>query len=284
MMSIENGGKTETEVVGLPAPRVAVFRLLVIPLAVYAAWVLETFLLEKTPGLFTRIDQGELILYTVVACILTGIIVPFLILRKSFLSGDVNMFQIGFRSLPRTLTACMGTLLAGYVAVIVFSPFGPDRSVFANAFLLFLPTAMASVMICWVLAGTHIQAFVRGGGLQVSIPVGVIMTALLFGLTTLVHSGLGSPGEELTFSIGAGIISAIFFFAIRDVYATTIAVAGMCVFLMAGRIDPLTLAEPVPAVYISSALAILVLAIIHLYLSRNYTTIKLPVLPITRKD
>jgi hypothetical protein len=270
-------GSMEDEDGGAHATRRAVLRLIVIPFTVYIAWLLETLLLEKNLNLFAQIEPGMLILYTVAVCVLTGIIVPFLILRKSFLTGDVNMFQIGFRSLPRTLTACILTLLAGYSAVVVASPYGTDRSAFAHAFLVFLPTAMASVMICWVVAGTHIQAYVRGGGSVVSIPAGVVVTAILFGLTTLVHSGPGSSGTALSWSVGAGIIAALFFFAVRDVYATIIAVAGMSVFLMADRIDPLVLAHPGFMVYLSSGLALAVLAIIHVYLFRNYTTIKLPV-------
>jgi hypothetical protein len=279
MTTPETGGKTDNEGIGFPGPSVGVFRLFVIPLTLYAAWVLETFLLEKNLNLFTRIYPGALIFYTVLACILTGTVVPFLILRKSFLSGDVNMFQIGFRPFRRTLTACIGTFIAGYVAVIVFSPFGTDRGAFVNAFVLLLPTAIASVMVCWVLAGTHAQSLVRGGGSKVSIPAGVVITALLFGMTTLAHSGLKSPGEALSLSIGAGIITALFFFAVRDVYATTIAVAGMSVFLMADRIDPLILTNNDPWAYLSSGLAIAVLVAIHLYLVRNYTTIQLPVPP-----
>jgi hypothetical protein len=279
MTDSANHGEGDDKAGGAHAARVAVLRLLVIPFAVYVAWLLETLLLEKNLHLFSRIEPGTLILYTSVACILTGIVVPFMILRKSFLTGDVNMFQIGFRSLPRTLTACIVTVLVGYGAVIVSNPLGADRSAFANAFLVLLPTSLASVMICWVLVGTHIQAFVRGGGSLVSIPAGVVVTAILFGLTTLVHSGPGPSGIALSWSVGAGIIAALFFFAVRDVYAITIAVAGMSVFLMADRLDPVALAHPEPAVYLSSVLAIAVLAGIHLYLFRNYTTIKLPVLP-----
>ena len=275
-MSTKNLGKRDKERSGLPQARTAELRLLVIPLMVYAAWMLETLLLEKNLHLFARIETGALIFYTVVACILTGIVVPFLVLRKSFLAGDVNMFQIGFRSLSRTITVGIGTVLAGYIAVVLFSPSGADRGAFTGAFLVLLPTAMASTMICWVLAGTHVQAYVRSGGSQVSIPAGVVATALLFGMTTLVHSDVGSPGAALSSSIGAGIIAALFFFAVRDVYATTLVVAGMSAFLMAGRIDPVTLAHPGLAVYASAALAIIVLIGIHWYLIRHYATIQIP--------
>ena len=61
-------------------------------------------------------------------------------------------------------------------------------------------------------------------------------------------------------------------------------VAGMSVFLMAGRFDPVTLAHPGPGVFVSAALALFVLAAIHWYLFRHYTTIQIPVLQATGPD
>ena len=49
-----------------------------------------------------------------------------------------------------------------------------------------LPTAIAAVMICWVLVGTHIQAFVRSGGVVISVFTGVLLTALVFALSMTV--------------------------------------------------------------------------------------------------
>ena len=63
---------------------------------------------------------------------------------------------------------------------MVFNPFGTDRLAFANAFILLLPTAIASVMMCWVLMGTHVQAFVRGGGALISLSVGISATTVLY--------------------------------------------------------------------------------------------------------
>jgi hypothetical protein len=256
------------------------FRLLVIPVVIYVVWLIEIFLLEGNQHTFTRFSPANLLLYTVIVCVLTGIILPILIVRRSFLSGDVNMFQIGFRSLRRTVAACACTVLAGYAVVVLASPFGPDRSSFATAFLLFLPTAMASVMVCWVLIGTHLQAYVRGGGSLVTIPTGVVATGILFGLTSVVHSAGAQPQATLVlWSIGTGFLAAIFFFAVRNVYATAVAVALAGTFLSAGGIDPAYLAEPLPWVALSAGIATIALAGVHLYLFRNFTTIRIPVLP-----
>ena len=92
-----------------PAVRSATLRLLVIPFAIYTIWLLETFLLEGSMHLFERFDPPGIFLYTIIACIITGIVAPLLYIRKTFISGAVNMFQIGFRSLRYTFLACVLT-------------------------------------------------------------------------------------------------------------------------------------------------------------------------------
>jgi hypothetical protein len=72
------------------------------------------------------------------------------------------------------------------------------------------------------------------------------------------------------------VCAALFFFAIRDVYATVIAVAGSGVFARAGTIDPAYLHGTPTGIYISSLLSIAVLVALHIWLSRNYATIVVP--------
>ncbi|MDD1697579.1 MAG: hypothetical protein LUQ36_04380, partial [Methanoregula sp.] len=78
-------------------------------------------------------------------------------------------------------------------------------------------------------------------------------------------------------SVGIGIIAAFFFFAVREVYATTIVVAICSVFTMADRINRFYVQNTVLLVWICAVLAVSALMIIHLYLSRNYMTLKIPV-------
>jgi hypothetical protein len=259
-----------------PDLRNATIRLLVIPFAVYTAWMLETFLLEGSTNLFVRFDPAGLFLYTIIACIITGMILPLLCIRKAFITGAVNTFQIGFRSFRRTILACVLTCIIGYGAVIIFSPFGTDRLMFANAFLLLLPGAIASVMICFVLIGTHIQAFVRSGGALLSLSLGIMVMAMLFGMTIFAYFPAVMVKDTVFVLVGVGIIAGLFFFAVRDVYATTIVVGGCSVFIYADRINPQYLHNAVPGVWISAGLAVFSLIGIHLYLARNFTTIMIP--------
>jgi hypothetical protein len=238
--------------------------------------MLETFLLEGSTNLFVRFDPAGLFLYTIIACIITGMLLPLLCIRKAFITGAVNMFQIGFRSTRRTFLAGILTCIIGYGAVVIFSPFGTDRFMFANAFLLLLPGAIASVMICFVLIGTHIQAFVRSGGALLSLSLGILVTAMLFGITFFAYFPALLVKETVFVVVGVGIIAGLFFFAIRDVYVTTIVVGGCSVFIYADRINPQYLHNAVPGVWISAGLAACSLIGIHLYLSRNFTTIRIP--------
>jgi len=253
----------------------ATIRLLVIPCAVYGAWLLEIFLLEGSLHLFERVDPTLLFLYTFIACILTGTVVPLFCIRTAFISGAVNMFQIGFRSFRRTVMACSLTGILCYATVIFLNPFGVDRVTFADAFLLFLPGAIASVMTCWVLVGTHVQAFVRSGGVLISLSVGIMVTAALFGLTTFAYFPAAFQQGPFFSSVFVGIVAAVFFFSVRDVYATSIVVGVCSVFTLADRISPLYLNNASTYIWINAVLAISVLIGIHRYLFRNYVTLEI---------
>jgi hypothetical protein len=259
-----------------PNPFSPAIRLLLIPFLVYLAWLLEIFLLAGNNHLLEHPEPAGIALYTVIGCILTGMVIPIICIRKAFITGAVNMFQIGFRTIRRTILACSATGAIGFGMMLLFNPFGTDRIAFANALILLLPTAIASVMVCWVLVGTHVQAFVRGGGAVLSITVGVVITSLLFMSATLAENPSIRQEGALFWPIGIGIGAALFFFAVRDVYATVIMVAGSIVFARAGTFDPGSLQGTHPGIYASSLLAVVVLLALHIYLSRNYATVLVP--------
>jgi hypothetical protein len=251
-------------------------QLLLIPFLVYLVWLLGIFLLAGNSRLLAYPEPVGIAIYTVIACILTGMVIPIICIRKAFIAGAVNMFQIGFRTVRRTILACSATGAIGFGMILLFNPFGTDRIAFANAFLLLLPTAAASVMVCWVLAGTHIQAFVRGGGAALSILAGVVITSLLFASATLAVSLSVRQEGTLFWPVCTGMGAALFFFAVRDVYATVILVAVFNVFSGAGTFDPRYLHGTHAGIYASSLMAIIALLALHIYLSRNYTTILMP--------
>jgi hypothetical protein len=131
-------------------------------------------------------------------------------------------------------------------------------------------------MICFVLIGTHIQAYVRSGGALLSLSLGIMVTAMLFGMTSFAYFPAAMVKDTVFVLIGVGIIAGLFFFAVRDVYATTIVVGGCSVFMYADRINPQYLDNAIPGVWICAGLAVCSLIGIHIYLSRNFTTLKIP--------
>jgi len=250
-----------------------VLRLLVIPLLVYLAWLIETFLLAGKNGLLQHPEPAGFAIYTLAGCIVTGMVFPIVCIRKAFATGAVNMFQTGFRSLNRTLVT--GSVTGAFVmaAILLFNPFGADRMQFARAFLLLLPGATAAAMVCWVLAGTHIQASVRKGGTVLSITSGVVVTGVLFALSVLAANPSLRMEGPLSRPLAAGFFIALFFFAIRDIYATVMVTAAAEVFTVGASLDPAVLQGMPAGIYPSSILVVIALAGIHWWLSRNYATI-----------
>ncbi|MFY9982481.1 MAG: hypothetical protein WAK75_07925 [Methanoregula sp.] len=253
--------------------------LVLTPLVIVLIWLLENYLLAGTTRLFQQASVPGLVLYTVLAGILVGIIVPIVRIRAAFLSGAVNMFQIGFRSARRTVAAVSLTALAGYAFFIITGTPGIEglnRVECATLFMLLLPIAIATVMICWVLVGTHVQAYFRSEGVIVSVITGVVITALIFALSLSILFAGPDFRELFTGFFVAGCIAAFFFFAVRDVYATIIVVtSGLVVFLNA-RIDPAYLGPISPVVILCGIVVTVVLIIVHWHFSRHYTTIVLP--------
>jgi hypothetical protein len=167
------------------------------------------------------------------------------------------------------------TLIMGYLVMILAVPAGESRISFLDTILVLLPTAIASVMICWVLTGTHIQAQVRSRGTLVSVVVGVILTAFLFTISTCAYL---TPVTPVFFarSFVTGVLAALFFFSVRDVYAT-IVVVTLCSALLAQ--DPVAgiAGADMTAAYLAAVFSIAALTIVHVYFTRNFRTISLPV-------
>jgi hypothetical protein len=256
-----------------PLSRQALTRYLIIPFLVYLLWSLGTFLFAGNVHLFQQPESRSLLMYTLVCCVLVGFVLPVVLIRRAFVSGAVNMFQLGFRSFRRTFLAGSLALLIVGALVVLQNPLGPDKSAFGIAFLLLLPAGASSVMVCWVLAGTHLQALVRHGGAPLSISVGVVITAILFGLTILVLFPGVASGEEIFRSVSLGLLVAVFFFSVRDVWAACIAVTGGLVYLVAGNLNTDILHAAFPAIIASAVITMVAFAGIHWYLSQRYFTV-----------
>jgi len=269
-------GESEQSSVDLSRP--STVTLVLIPLLIVCIWIIENYLLTGGALVSGKTSLLGLFLYTLLSCVLVGIIVPLIRIRAAFRAGAVNMFQIGFRTLRRTVAAVSLTALAVYTLVLFLRIYGtgPDRDTGFFLAGLLLPTAIAAVMICWGLLGTHIQAYVRSGGILVSVISGVVVTALVFALSMTLLLASGRIAEAFPGYFAAGIAAALFFFAVRDIYATVFAVTGALVVL-AGSAPGFSYPYPlVPAAAVCAFLTLAVLVAAHGHFSRHYTTVKLP--------
>ncbi len=259
-------------------PRPSAVTLVIVPLLIISIWIIENYLLTGGALVSVKTILPTLLLYTLLSCIIVGIIVPLIRIRAAFRAGAVNMFQIGFRTLRRTVAAVSLTALAAYTIVLFLRVYGtgPDRDTgFFLAVFLF-PTAVTAVMICWGLLGTHIQACVRSGGILVSVITGVVTTALVFALSMTLLLASGRITEAFPGYFAAGIVAALFFFAVRDIYATVVAVTGALVILVGsapGFACPYSLT---PAAIVCAFLTLGILVTAHWHFFRYYTTVKLP--------
>lgn len=252
-------------------------RLLLIPGLIYLVWVLDTFLLEGSQSVYIRSQPLVLVLYTLIANVFLGIIVPVVSLRPAFLSGAVNMFQLGFRPARRSSIAILVTSVSCYILIVLFTPYGMERLSLLSTFALMLPAGIASVMVCWVLLGTHIQAYTREYGAAVSIIAGVLVTGFLFGLSFAAHSlNTNQPSWYLRFVL-IGFAAAVFFFAVRDVPSSAVFITFLICPAVHGTIDPGYTASLDPVVFACAALSVLTLAACYRYLSKRFVTVEIPV-------
>lgn len=253
-------------------------RLLLTPLLLVTVWLVEIFLFQGRQELFLQPESFGLLFYTLMTCVFLGIIVPVVLVRKAFLLGDVNMHQLGFRPLKRTLLMVTLTILVIWLAVVLQNPFGPDRMAFLSAFLLLLPTGIASAMVCYVLIGTHVQAFVRERGVLVAILAGSFVSGLIVALTLPAHMPGAATLDAAIRFLSAGVLAALFFFAVRDVWAVSLVVTGSLVWLFSGWLDPAHYPSLFVPMAAAAAVMVMTLAVIQWYLSRHYVTIAAPVM------
>jgi hypothetical protein len=88
-----------------------------------------------------------------------------------------------------------------------------------NAFAQVFVVSMAEVMVCWALVGGMVALGV-GGSRWASITFAVVVASLLFGFYHFAHSAPFNTPRMVIFLSVIGLMTSVFFFVSRDVYAT----------------------------------------------------------------
>lgn len=235
-------------------------------LAIYAAWVIATYLLEGLPGTLLRPEAtGLRLAYALIANLAIGIILPLWFVRGFAKARWGRPADFGFSGAGRTALGVASGTAAGY-GLFAASQAGPVHPiVMLNTFAQVWVVSVAEVAVCWGLVGTTVLIALRSWSRTLAYLVAAAVASLLFGVYHFAHSApFNAPGMVL-FLTGIGFATSLWWFVSRDVYGTAIfhnffAVTGVLAALRAGGLVQETpqLAVPLVAMAAVATLALLI--------------------------
>jgi len=185
------------------------------------------------------------------------------LLRWALSTSVMEWKTAGFGSFGRSVVwVPLGTVLG---LVLFFGQGAPstDPIVILNAFSQVFVVSAAEVLVCWsVVAG--ILALVINRSRWIAFPIAGIVASILFGIYHFAHSAPFNTMPMVAFLGMIGLLTSIFFFASRDVYATIVFHTFLGVFGVvraAVAQDNFTSFETLQAPLVASALVALVVLI-----------------------
>lgn len=232
----------------------------------YLAWTVLTWILEGRIRTFLRpAATVDRLVYTGTANLLVGTLVALYLVGRlaPILDGDPD--RVGLRSIGRTV---VGVGVAGVTGLGLYLAQGApstDPVVVGNAFAQVLPVSIAEVVVCWVLVGGTLEAWLRRRG---TARVWAVSTALfvssgLFGMYHLAHSPPFNSPAMIGLLTFVGFGTGLFFFLGRSLYGALVfhnfmALFGVTSALVAGgRIE--TYGQPVVPLVATAVVAFAVL-------------------------
>ena len=245
----------------------------------YAVWTIVTWLLEGRIQTLLRPEATmDRIVYTGVANVLVGTILALWLVRELVASDFVSREQLGFSSPERTLGAVLVAGVLGIAVYLVQQPPSTDPVVVVNAFAQVLPVSIAEIVICWVVVGGSIAAFLRMRGTNRYLANGValIVASILFGVYHLAHSPPFNTPEMIGLLTVVSVGTGLFYFAGGSVYGALVfhnflALFGVTTALAeAGQLG--TYQEPVIALLVTAVVSLIVLIGVERIFVRDATT------------
>ena len=232
--------------------------------AVYAVWVLATYLLEGSRQALLRPEaQADRLVYAVVANLLAGTLLPLWTLRTLMAQRGATPRLARFCTAPCTAISVVAAGVLGLFMLLPLWQAAQTSAVRANVFAMVLPTSIAEVIVCWVLAGAAVDAVLTGRGRFAVVPAKWVCGAGLFGLYHLAHSPPYDTWPMVLFLSGVGLVTGAFFLISEEVYGTillhgSLATSGLAGSLAeTGNLSSFESAQPV--LYIAAAASIAVL-------------------------
>ncbi len=191
-------------------------------IAVYALWVLATYLLEGRVGLLQQPDVAGRVLYGLITNILIGTIVALWALRIPISAGLVDLHQLGLRSVWSTTAGVVVAFLAGLGFVLLQPAPSFTPIVLANVFAQVLPTSIAEIMVCWAVVGAVFAGALRSKIGALALVSGIILADLVFGIYHFAHSAPFNQMSMVLFLMIPGLVTSLIYFLGHNLYAAIV--------------------------------------------------------------
>ena len=194
-------------------------------LAAYVVWTALTWLLEgRVRTLLRPEDVTGRLLYTGVANVLAGTILALWLAGAFTRSGFTSRSRLGFRSVGRTVGSVVVAAVLGGALYWLQRPPSMDPVVIANAFAQVLPVSTAEIVVCWIVVGGGVEAFLRARGLgdRAGRTVALVVASALFGAYHLAHSPPFDNPETMAFLSVVSVGTGLFYFAGRSAYGALV--------------------------------------------------------------
>ena len=266
-------------------------KLIIFSISVYIVWVFATYILEGGINLLHTNDPLGRVAYTIIANILIGTVVGFILLKLFVRSNFVTQKQLGFQSSRRILILVAVAAIAGFLLFSIEASVSLNPVVIVNVFSQTLPTSIAEVVVCWMVVGTVFESLAQRkmdkkddntirkipGNVRTTSILSVIIASLVsivvFGVYHFAHSPPFNQLNMVIFLMIPAILTSIFYFVGQEVYSTIIIHNILALIGVSGSIDPTPLAHPLYPAMTLALVSVIVLITLDLFLVRRTRTI-----------
>ncbi len=198
-------------------------QMMLASISVYLVWVIATYFLEgRILTLLLPEAIFERTVYTLIANFLIGTVFSVWVLRSFLVSGVVNLKQLGFRSIRRTLVAIIIAGLIGFSFFIISNPPSLNPIVISNVYAQVITVSVAEIIVCWGVIGASFEALTSIKGRAISMLVGIFAADFLFGIYHFAHSPPFNQIGTILFLMVIGLLTSLVYFIGRDIYATIV--------------------------------------------------------------
>lgn len=208
-----------------PGSRHASFRAVLVAVGTYLLWTAVTYLLEGRIRTLLRPEAvGDRLVYALVANVLVGTVLALWVARRAVVADLLTRERLGLPSPRRTLATVLVAGVTGLVLFLAQDPPSTDLVVVTNAVAQVLTVSIAELVVCWVVLGATVEAWLRERGVTVAIAswLAIVLSSVAFGLYHVAHSPPFDQPETIAVLTVVGLGTGLFFFVGRSLYGALV--------------------------------------------------------------